>query len=369
MSRDFFATAASRRSIAHRREEAARWFVTLQNAELSERVLRSWKKWESVPENREAFDAIERIWDLADSMPELPVAGPEERAADGYDGSVPISSWQARRAAASAASPVRRFARPAFGLAAAAAIVMVVALALPLQSFLQLFTNSTAPDRTVVVETGLAEHKQLVFEEGTRIQLGAQTSITASFTKTERSITLDRGEGSFSVARDPKRPFQVRAGGGTITAVGTAFNVYHRQDSDVIVSVTEGVVEVAPGGQGPAQLRIARGQEVTYDAAGNVGPIRRADVTNSDAWRTGYFRYTREPLRHVVEDVNRYSRLQLSIHDVAVGDLLYSGTVFTTDIREFTAGLERIYPQIEVVANDDSHALIRARAPAETARR
>jgi transmembrane sensor len=280
----------------------------------------------------------------------------------------------------------RWFIRRTFGLAAAAAVVAITFLTVPhLHPFIQSFWGSQ-PDRTVVVETGLGEHKQIVFEDGTRIQLGAQTSITANFTKSTRSVALDRGEAHFKVAKDPQRPFQVSAAGGTITAVGTAFNVQHRQDSDVVVTVTEGIVEVAPpvsidevrddeeeqGGPDadahPTAQRIIRGQEITYDGHGKMSPVRLAEVDTSLAWRNGRFKYASEPLRHVIEDVNRYSRRQLILDDSAVGDLLYSGTVFESDIDEWVAGLEQTFPQIEIVTHDEARVLLRTRVAAETTR-
>jgi transmembrane sensor len=357
-----------------RREEAARWFITLQNAELSERVLKSWKEWEAIPANREAFDAVERVWQLVDNIPELPAATSEELAQDRYDGSVPVSRWGAAQEGARSSMPLpQRFWPRTFGRAAAAAIVIVGILSMPLvQTLIQRFTS--APDRTVVVATGLGEHKQILFEDGSRIYLGAETSVTANFTRTTRSVELDHGEAAFTVARDPQRPFTVTAGQGTITAVGTAFNVQRRQDSNVTVTVTEGIVEVAPistdldkrGAVSDADersdvLRISRGQEVAYDVRGSVGPVREADVLSTLAWRNGRFTYSGEPLRHVIEDVNRYSHHQLMIGDAAVGDLLYSGTLFTSDIQEWISGLEKTYPQIEVTSMPNARLLLRAR--------
>lgn len=387
MSRDSVGTRASMGgSQERRREEAARWFVTLQHAQVSERLLKIWKKWEAIPENREAFDAIERIWHVTDYVPGLPIATAEERADDHYNGSVPIPTWLSAQAAASAAastaSPRRRFAFRTFGLAAAAVVIALVTVPRIFQPFIQSFMTTQAPERTVVVETGLGEHKQIVFEDGTRIHLGAQTSVTASFTKSTRSVVLDRGEAHFRVAKDAQRPFEVNAGSGTITAVGTAFVVQHRQDSDVVVTVTEGTVEVAPVsthpapngdapdiGERPAVQRVVRGQEVTYDAQGNISPIRLTEVESFAAWLNGRFRYTSEPLKHVIEDINRYSSRQLILDDSVAGEFLYSGIVFESDIDEWVSGLERTFPQIEIVTSDNAHVLIRARAAAETTQR
>jgi transmembrane sensor len=367
------------RSRDRRREEAARWFVTLQHAELSGRVLQSWKKWEAVPENRDAFDAVERVWHLTGSVSNLPAASAQERADDCYDGSVSVASWS-KRAAELCRPRKRGLLFGALGLAAAVAAAVVGLLFGFLKTFPEYLESTLSPVRTVAVETGLAEHKEIVFEDGSRIHLGAQSSVTAHFTRSARSVVLDRGEALFSVAHDPNRPFHVNAGGGIITAIGTAFNVRRRQDNDVVVTVTDGIVEITPVEITPpdtistvdepapvkfdehlAARRIVRGQEVTYDARGKISPVRLSQTNVSTTWPDGRLKYLGEPLRHVIEDVNRYSSRQVILEDPAAGTLLYSGTVFARDINDWIAGLERIYPEIEVITTDDGRVLIRTR--------
>jgi transmembrane sensor len=215
---------------------------------------------------------------------------------------------------------------------------------------------------------------------------------------------LDRGEALFSVAPDPERPFEVNAGSGVITAVGTAFNVRRREDNEVVVTVTDGIVEIAPismeatapmsplaiptlslggeagsapgaarteeekaetanaaGDERAAARRLVRGQQATYDAEGKIGAVRLVHTNVSTVWRDGRLKYQGEPLRHVIEDVNRYSRRKLVLEDPSAGTLLYSGTVFARDINDWIAGLERIYPEIEAVITDDGRVLIRTR--------
>lgn len=38
-------------------------------------MLKRWKKWEAIPENREAFDAVGRVWHVAEEIPELSLVG------------------------------------------------------------------------------------------------------------------------------------------------------------------------------------------------------------------------------------------------------------------------------------------------------
>jgi len=382
MSRSPFSSrSAQARSKERRREEAARWLVVLREADLSDRALKSWKKWESVPENREAFEAVERVWTLAVNVPTLPGARSDELSRDGYDGSMSVSSWQSGHVFEREGHAVRRFSWRRIRLAAAVAALMLILVVPLLQLFIHSLTGRAEQSRTVFVQTDLAQHKQVTFEDGSAVQLGARTALVASFSRHVRSVALDHGEAHFDVARDPQRQFQVTAGGGAITAVGTAFNVHHRQDS-VVVTVTEGTVHIAlvtipsaepkqgaNGQEARAPVSVSRGQEITYDAQGNVSPIRPAPDGTAVAWRKGYFVYNREALTRVVQDVNRYSPQQVLFADSAAGNLLYSGTVITNNVEEWIHGLAKIYPQVEVLVVDDTHTLIRTRTVSGVARR
>ncbi len=62
--------------------------------------------------------------------------------------------------------------------------------------------------------------------------------------KNFRQFELVKGRALFTVAHDPTRPFIVNAGELTIRAIGTAFNVYKTIEDRVLISVSEGKVQI-----------------------------------------------------------------------------------------------------------------------------
>lgn len=363
--RRLFGTAEARR-----REQACWWFARLQEPALSLRLLKRWKKWEADPDNRRMFDEIVKLGvRLRIARPFLSIPVTTDDRVEGYDGSVSVHAWRQEQAQRTRMRQRLRHAALAVGLIAAA-VVAVVGLRwiAPVE-----WRALTGGSRMFVLETGLAEHREVLLNDGSKISLGAKTAITADITAQRRTVVLSRGEALFHVARDPQRPFRVIAGGGTITAVGTAFNVRRRDDDHVVVTVTEGTVEVTPGRSlnettEPAQAvpdvpvqRLSRGQELTYDVKGRFGAPRPVEGDVLSSWRDGQLRYRSELLRNVIPDVNRYSRHPLILGDKAAGDLVYSGTVFERDVDEWIEGLERIYPEVEVSVTDGQHILIRTR--------
>ena len=73
--------------------------------------------------------------------------------------------------------------------------------------------------------TGVGELKTVTLEDGSRIELNADTAIAKHYSGGRRRLTLLKGEAWFTVACDPLRPFVVEAAGGTMTALGTSFDI------------------------------------------------------------------------------------------------------------------------------------------------
>src|SRR5262249_36968811 len=74
-------------------------------------------------------------------------------------------------------------------------------------------------------ETAPAQHQDTRLPHGSRLSLGAKSLVVVHFASEERAIALERGEAFFEVARESGRPFVVRVGDTSITALGTAFDV------------------------------------------------------------------------------------------------------------------------------------------------
>ena len=83
-------------------------------------------------------------------------------------------------------------------------------------------------------------------QDGSRMTLNTDSQVRLALTDKERGVVLVRGEAFFEIAKDPKRPFVVSAGGRRIVVVGTKFSV-RRTEDDVRVAVTEGKVRMEDG--------------------------------------------------------------------------------------------------------------------------
>src|SRR5690606_5459811 len=96
-----------------------------------------------------------------------------------------------------------------------------------------------------VYVTSPDERARVTLADGSMVTLDSDTRMLARIGSGRRDITLLAGRALFDVAKDPHRPFVVEAGGRTITALGTMFDV-DVSPTELRVTLAEGVVAVQP---------------------------------------------------------------------------------------------------------------------------
>lgn len=153
-------------------------------------------------------------------------------------------------------------------------------------------------------QTGVGETKSVTLADGSRIELGARSAIAVRYEESRRRVALLEGEAWFQVAPEPSRPFVVEAAGGTITALGTAFNVAVEK-SQARVTVGEHRVAVSSGKDA---LIVDEGQETFYGADVDATAPRSVGLDNVAAWRRGALVVEDRPLGEVLSALGRYRR-------------------------------------------------------------
>jgi transmembrane sensor len=234
--------------------------------------------------------------------------------------------------------------------------IAALLLAIGAAFFAMSLDRATTTER---IATARAGHEKARLPDGSSVELGGKSSVSVVYTAGSRVVVAEDGETLYKVEKDAARPFIVRAGPVTVTAVGTAF-VVRRAGESVSVSVTEGSVDVrVDRGANIELLRAAAGQRVRYDR-GQLTQLAEARSTDATAWREGRLQFVDEPLRLVIASVNRYYERELLV-DPAVEDLHFSGTVFENGIDAWLEGVPLAFP-VRIVRVDQRRILI---APAQ----
>jgi transmembrane sensor len=137
--------------------------------------------------------------------------------------------------------------------------------------------------------------------------LNTDTAISVAWSQTGRHIKLLHGQAQFTVAPDPKRPFEVTTDDVVTKALGTVFEVLvEEQDTRITV------LEHAVGIKAPAEvdynrnLRIETGQQVRYSLKKGLESLTSIDFKQQTAWQRGKLIVKNQPLATVIADLNRY---------------------------------------------------------------
>lgn len=220
-------------------------------------------------------------------------------------------------------------------------------------------------------KTDVGGLSRVVLRDGSAVTLNTDTELRVHFGDARREVELYRGEAEFNVAHDPNRPFEVRAAGRLLRAVGTSFDVRLDKSQALEVLVTEGrvaLVDAPSTGSLTAQTTkaatISAGESVW--AGGGTLTVRKVGAAESLrqlAWRRGELSFQGETLREAVEQFNRYNRRKLSIGDSSLQDVQIGGNFQALDLDSFLAALDRSFGVEATQRSGEAIIILRRRAP------
>lgn len=298
---------------------AADWWVRLREPDAEGRHVEAWLTW--IHEDERHLAAFERINELAERLGQLDQ----------------VSRQSLIKAFAGAAAKGGHH-RAAWAVAAS---ILVAVLA---GGGYVAWMHATPEIATQVYQSGIAQNRDIVLSDGTKVALGAASTLTVRYAKDERDVALNHGEAYFEVVHDSRRPFAVDAGDVSVRDIGTAFDV-RRTDQRVTVSVTQGRVAIAENRANQQDtLEAGAGERVSYDpqsAGMSVSSIAPEQVAS---WRHDRLEFIDEPLDVVVANLNRYSEKPLHIADADLDKLVYTGSIRMDAIDSWVTALPDVFP-------------------------
>jgi transmembrane sensor len=304
------------------RIEAERWFARRLEPSVRETEREAFERWRAGdPRRANAYVGTERLWDKLEVLKQserLRLAVADAAASSG----VWRRAWR---------NPTLRY--PLF-VGLAASLVAVVALTL-----VRLNHDDEIPARTFA--TALGEQRTETLADGTTLRLNTQSIVDVRMTHHRREVALRTGEAAFDVAKDVSRPFVVSAEDGTVTAVGTQFQVRNVAGA-VAVTLMEGRVQVARASRREIES-LNPGQQASFSQKASGIVTRNVDVEALTSWMSGRLEFRGTPLEVAVVEANRYSARKLRIGDPAIGALPVSGTFRTGDVDGMATAFEAAF--------------------------
>lgn len=302
-------------------EEAARWYVQINDDGVREADRQAWQQWLAADTlHRQAWQEMQKL---------------ERRFADIPSGVV---------LPALAASQSRRRA-----IGTIALLLSIGALSLASYELLP-WQNWQADYRT---RTG--ERRRITLADGGTLDINTASSVDVRYNAATRLLQLHAGEILVQTARDPEnRPFIVQTAQGVIRALGTRFTV--RGDGEITsVAVFEHAVAITTA-QGVTR-QIDAGQQVQFRNDSITEPVV-ADPARTQ-WQEGRLIAIDQPLGDFIRELARYrpgylgcapevANLRLSgafrLHDTdaILANLTASLPVRITFVTRYWARVERL---------------------------
>ena len=222
-----------------------------------------------------------------------------------------------------------------------------------------------ATPNTAVVASN--EIKRLILEDGSAVELNQGAVVTTEFSATERRATLVHGEALFVVAKNPLRPFVVRAGSVDVRAVGTAFSV--RLDSSAVeVLVTEGRVGVervnpdARQGLEAKPVPLDAGQRATVSLTSTEPPQIVAVTPQAIAqhlnWQPTLLDFSSAPLGAAVAEFNRRNRVQFILADAELAAMPIVASIRSDNVEGFAKFLAAA-PSVQIERRGATEIVVR----------
>ncbi|MFD0796725.1 FecR family protein [Maribacter chungangensis] len=203
-------------------------------------------------------------------------------------------------------SPFKSFLR----VAAAAVLVLGAAF---------MYLNSL--DTTV--STQYAENKEIVLPDTSEVRLNAASTLSYDDKNWDENRTLSlQGEAFFKVAKG--KTFTVTTDQGTVTVLGTQFNVKNRENF-FEVTCYEGLVSVLYQGQ---ETKVPAGNSIIA-INGNLSK-NSAPINGEPSWLRNESSFQSIPLKYVLAEFERQHNINVDSKGIDA-NMLFTGTFSNTD--------------------------------------
>lgn len=301
-------------------DEAEHWFVRLLEPDCSDDDRAAFDRWYSArPEHAHAYREVERLWVLgADAAKDPAVIAAAELA-------LRETRPEARRR-------LPRWFVPAM---AAAAVLLAALVVVP-----RWLASHMTPDGTRYATT-IGQMRSVNLDDGSTILLDTDTVVVERYSADVRRVDLLHGKAQFHVQGNKAWPFVVHARNGTVTAVGTRFQVRVNDDA-AIVTLLEGKLAIATRSSSGSRLAsLSAAEQLEFDSSGAIGPVHPADMQAAEGWAEGKLFVHDWLLPDLLSEMNRYSSVEVRIADPSLRTMRISGVFHAGDQQGLLLALQK----------------------------
>lgn len=167
------------------------------------------------------------------------------------------------------------------------------------------------------IATNKGKDYHLTLADGTQVWLDALSSIhfPTAFAGNERIVEVT-GQVYFEVAKNPAKPFKVKAGDQEVEVLGTHFNI-NAYDASIKTTLLEGSVRIKSevGSRKPEVLK--PGQQAQFDKnnSSSIRVIHDLDIDEVMAWKNGRFNFNGASMEEIMTQLSRWYDIEIVYKD------------------------------------------------------
>ena len=276
------------------------------------------QSWLQQPENRLVFDQLKNIVRLSSDV----------KLFDKFDlqeGKIEITR-KIRKA-----NQTKR----TFILQKIAAALLLPVLIISAWSFYQnnaLKKEMAAIQITQEIKTQPGIRSSFLLPDGTKVWLNSASTVKfpSIFAGNTRTVEL-KGEAYFEVAKNKAKPFIVKSGAFSVTALGTAFNVCaYNDDNEISTTLAEGKVKISIGQHPENTYLLKPDEQLNFEKSTQKITKNMVNVYNVIAWRDGKLIFDETPFHEVVQKLGRWFNTDIKLADQSMDNYRYTAT-FTNE--------------------------------------
>jgi transmembrane sensor len=210
-------------------------------------------------------------------------------------------------------------------------------------------------DRQIEYQTGFGETRSITLSDSSVVILNANSRISMSGdmeNQSSREIQLE-GEAYFSVVhKKDNKPFRVNTPGGVaVEVLGTSFNVYHREQTKVVLN--SGQIQLSlPGSSPDEKILMKPGELVEYNqhrySKRNVNPKVYA------AWTEKKLILDQTSLREIVDMARNNYGIEIKVQDESMLAQTVSGSMPIDSAESFVKNTAHAF-QLKAVKENNNY--------------
>lgn len=202
-----------------------------------------------------------------------------------------------------------------------------------------------------------AQRAKITLQDGTVVWVNSESTLKypASFDQEERHVYLD-GQAFFDVAKNEAVPFVVSTKDGSVTALGTAFDVISDTHENVFETMLlEGSVEVKLFADSNQKLVLKPNMKAT--AKNNLLSATQVEDKNPYEWRNGLISFRNKEFKEIMTILEKTYDVKIVLMNPHFGSQVYTGKFRISDGVQYALDVLALYKKITYRIDYENHTI------------